>query len=243
MRQKIIFYRSDMAIIPYCIGSFDEITVEREYNVLIQDALTDGSTSFNPHFDKNLFTEMKLKDFKLKPEIQNEAELYWICGSIFGWHSIKEIKYNMGKDSNGIPQRIEGKEEAEHVKYIRVNKGKYFYWNEDGESKGLDGKWVPLNNTTQRDQAFQFFKPVALPKIKQTLHAKIKNDIKARGKAYYEAIVDGIIANGKYDYIDRIICADKNSLTYYTQAKGEDKRFDEEWKYIEKQLKNALSNF
>ncbi|MDR1527826.1 MAG: tubulin-like doman-containing protein [Dysgonamonadaceae bacterium] len=243
MKQKIIFYRSDMAIIPYCIGSFDDITVDREYNVLIQDALTDGSTSFNPHFDKNLFREMKLKDFKLKPEMQNEAELYWICGSVFGWQSIKETKYIMQKDNNGIPQKIEGKEESEHTKYIRVNKGKYFYWNEDGESKGLEGKWVSLNNTTQRDQAFQFFKTVALPQIKQTLQAKIKSDIKAKGKAYYEAIVDGIIANGKYDYIDQIVCADKNSLTYYTQAKGEDKRFDEEWKYIEKQLKNALSNF
>jgi hypothetical protein len=243
MKQKIIFYRSDMAIIPYCIGSFDDVTVDREYNVLIQDALTDGSTSFNPHFDKNLFMEMKMKDFKLKPEMQNEAELYWICGNIFGWQSVKETKYIMEKDNNGVPLKIENKEEVEHPKYIRINKGKYFYWNEDGESKGLDGKWVSLNNAAQRDQAFQFFKAVALPQIKQTLHAKIKADIKSKGKAYYEAIVDGIVANGKYDYIDRIVCADKNSLTYYTQAKGEDKRFDEEWKYIEKQLKNALSNF
>jgi hypothetical protein len=243
MKQKIIFYRSDMAIIPYCIGSFDDITVDREYNVLIQDALTDGSTSFNPHFDKNLFMEMKSKDFKLKPEMQNEAELYWVCGSIFGWQSIKETKYIMLKDNNGIPQKIEGYEESEYTKYIRYNKGKYFYWNEDGESKGLDGKWVSLNNTTQRDQAFQFFKTVALPQIKQTLQAKIKSDITAKGKAYYEAIVDGIIANGKYDYIDHIVCANKNSLTYYAQAKGEDKRLDEEWGYIEKQLKNALSNF
>jgi len=243
MKQKIIFYRSDMAIIPYCIGSFDDVTIDREYNVLIQDALTDGSTSFNPHFDKNLFMEMKMKDFKLKPEMQNEAELYWVCGSIFGWQSIKETQYMMEKDNNGIPLKIEDKDEVEHIKYIRINKGKYFYWNEDGESKGLDGKWVSLNNTTQRDQAFQFFKTVALPQIKQTLHAKIKADIKSKGKAYYEAIVDGIIAKGKYDYIDQIVCADKNSLTYYSQKKGEDKRFDEEWAYIEKHLKNALGNF
>jgi hypothetical protein len=243
MKQRLILSRLDGSIIPYCIGPFDELTIEREYNVLIQDALTDGATSFNPHFDKHLFMEMKLKDFKLKPEMQNEAELYWICGSIFGWQSIKETRYNMEKDNNGIPQKIEGKEEVEHVKYIRVNKGKYFYWNEDGESKAMDSKWVSLSDATQRDLAFQSFKTVALPQIKQTLHAKIKHDVKARGKEYYEAIVDGIIANGKYDYIDRIVCADKNSLTYYTQKKGEDKRFDEEWKYITKQLKNALSNF
>ena len=114
MKQKIIFYRSDMAIIPYCIGSFDDMTVEREYNSLILDAGQARTTSFNPHFDRQMFTEMRLKDFKLKPEMQNEAILYWVCGHIFGWQPIKEIMYLMQKDINGIPQKIEGKEETEH---------------------------------------------------------------------------------------------------------------------------------
>ncbi len=242
MKQKIIFYRSDMAIIPYCIGSFDDVTVDREYTSLLLDAGQTKTTSFNPHFDKDMYTEMRLKDFKLKPEMQNEAILYWVCGHIFGWQEIKEIKYLMQKDINGTPQKIDDKEEVEHKKYIVVNKGKYFYWNEDGESKGLDGKWVSLNNTNRRDQAFMWFKTVALPQIKQTLTNKIQSDIKSKGKAYYDALIDSIIDAGKYDYIDHIVCSDKNSLTYYTQQKGEDKQFDEEWKYIEKQLKSALNN-
>lgn len=243
MKQKIICSRLDGSIIPYCIGAFDDITVDREYNVLIQDALSEGSTTFNPHFDKNLFEEMKLKDFKLKPEMQNEAELYWILGSLFGWQTVKEQQYIMEKDSNGNPLKIEHKEEVENTKYIRVNKGKYEFWNEDGESIGMLGKWTPLNKATQRDQAFQFFKTCALPSIKNMLYAKIKSDIRNKGLVYYETIVDGIIANGKFDYIDKIICADKNSSTYYSQAKDEGKCFDEEWNYIEKHLKNALSNF
>ena len=84
MKQKIIFYRADGAIIPYCIGAFDDLTFEREYNSLVMDTLQENSTSFNPHFDKELFMEMKAKDFKLKPEMQNEAMLYWNCGSFFG---------------------------------------------------------------------------------------------------------------------------------------------------------------
>ncbi|MDR0969457.1 MAG: hypothetical protein LBM67_02820 [Lentimicrobiaceae bacterium] len=54
MKQRMMFIRLEGSIIPYCIGPFDPITVDREYNVLIQDALTSGSTSFNPHFDKHL---------------------------------------------------------------------------------------------------------------------------------------------------------------------------------------------
>ena len=81
-----------------------------------------------------------------------------------------------------------------------------------------------------------------MPKIKQTLQSKIKSDIKKRGKEYYDLIIEGIIKAGKFDYIDTLVCSDKNSLTYYNQAKGEDKQFDEEWRFIEKHLKNALAN-
>jgi len=242
MKQKMIFYRRDAAIIPYCIGSFDENTIEKEYNSLILDAVRQNSTSFNPHFDKGLFTEMKNKDFKLKPELQNEAMLYWICGNLFGWQTIKEEKYIMQKDNNGNPLKIEKKEEVENIKYIRINKGKYYVWNEDGESKGMDGKWTTINNAAQRDLAFSLFKTGMLPEIKETLHAKIKDDIAKKGKGYFDAIIENVINGGKFDYIDSLVCADKSSLTYYQQAKGEDKQFDEEWQYIVKFLKNALSS-
>lgn len=241
MRQKIIFYRSDMAIIPYCISSFDEMTVDREYETLLADAKQSDS-SFNPHFDKQMFDAMCEKDFKLKPEIQNEAMLYWVCGALFGWTKVRENKYIMLKDNNGIPTKIESKEEIEHSKYIRVNKGKYYYWNEDGDSMGLNGKWVSFNDIAQRDRAFVFFKTVILPQCKQTLKNKILEDIKAMGKDYYTNCIEDLIAGGKFDYIDQVVCTDKNSVTYYTQAKGEERMFDEEWKYIEKNLMNALNN-
>ncbi|MDR0969874.1 MAG: hypothetical protein LBM67_05000 [Lentimicrobiaceae bacterium] len=187
---------------------------------------------------------MKQKDFKLKPEMQNEAELYWICGNLFGWQEVKETKYIMEKDNNGSPIKIQSEEEVEHAKYIRImNKGKYYFWNEDGKSKGTDGKWVEFDkNAMRRDQAFNLFKTMILPQIKNTLHEKIKKDIQNRGKGYYDGIIDNIIANGKFDYIDQIICANKNSLTFYKQG-NEGERLDEEWTYIEKQLKNALGNF
>ncbi|MDR0939292.1 MAG: hypothetical protein LBN29_08075 [Mediterranea sp.] len=242
MKQKIIFYRSDMAIIPYCIGSFDDATVEREYNTLMRDASNPKSTNPNPHFDRELFEEMRKKDFKLKPEMQNEDILYWVCGNIFGWESVKETMYIMAKDNNGKPLKIDHKEEVEHVKYIRMNNKKYYFWNEDGDSRGLEGKWTPLGNTTQRDKAFNYFKTVVLPQIKQTLTAKIQYDISKRGRAYYEMIIDDIISGGYADYVDRLLCTDKNSLTYDTQARGDLPQLTEEWNYISKQLKNALNN-
>ena len=240
MKQKIIFYRSDAAIIPYCISAFDELTVEKEYTSLITDALQENSTSFNPHFDKPMFLEMKASDFKLKPEMQNEAMFYWVCGSLFGWQTVKENKYIMRKDSNGNPERLEKTEEVEHTKYIRIKEGKYYFWNEDGESKEIDGKWVSINNTRQRGQAFTFFKTEILPQIKNALQNKISSDIRIRGLAFYDAFIDSVISAGKFDYIDTLVCSDKNSLTYYAQGKGEDKQFDDEWKFIERHLKNTL---
>jgi hypothetical protein len=241
LKQKIIIIRSEESIIPYCISAFDELTVEKEYTSLITDALQENSTSFNPHFDKELFLEMKSKDFKLKPEMQNEAMFYWVCGSLFGWQTVMENKYIMQKDSNGNPAKLEKTEEVEHTKYIRIKEGRYYFWNEDGETIKPDVKWVSINNTRQRDQAFTFFKTEILPQIKQTLQTKIKHDIRKLGKHYYDALIEGIINAGKFDYIDTLICSDKNSLTYYTQGKGDEKQFDEEWRFIEKHLKKAVS--
>ncbi len=243
MKQKIIFYRSDIAIIPYCIGAFDENTVEREYNVLLRDAMTAGTTSFNPHFDKQIFDAMRAVDFKLKPEMQNEVEFYWVCGNLFGWTETTETQYIMEKDGNKKPIKIESKEDVAHTKYIRCYKGKYQVWNEDGTAMSLDGKWESLGNTTQREKAFNYFKTVLLPELKNTLHDKILNDIRSKGKEVYKMMIQSIIDDGMADYIDRVACTDKNSLTYFTKQNGETERFIKEWDFIQKDLINAIENF
>ena len=242
MKQKMIFYRSDMAIIPYCIGSFDENVVEREYNTLLRDAMTTGTTSFNPHFDKQIFEAMRKVDFKLKPEMQNEAEFYWVCGNFFGWTDIIETQYIMEKNDKNEAVRIESKENVSHTKYIRCYKGKYQVWNENGMSTGLDGKWVSLGNTNQREKAFNYFKTVVLPDIKNTLHDKIYEELHQNRKIY-KSVIQGIIDDGKADYIDKIACTDKNSLTYYSKQNGEQDRFNKEWEFIVRDLINAIDNF
>ncbi len=244
MKQKMIFYRSDMAILPYCISAFNEHTIEREYTVLLKDAMNIGSTSFNPHCDKQLFEQMRAIDFKLKPEMKNEAEFYWICGHLFGWSTFKEQQYIMEKDNNKQPLKIDHKEDIDHTKFVRCFKGKYQIWNEDGNTMSLDGKWESLDNTGQRDKAFNYFKTIVFPEIKQTLHAKIYNDLQTKGLEYYKLQVKGIIADGLADYIDKVACTDKNSLTYFAkQGSGDTQRFLEEWNYIERDLINALENF
>ena len=243
MKQKIIFYRSDMAIIPYCIGAFDENTVDREYGVLVRDAMTTGTTSFNPHFDKQIFDTMRSIDFKLKPEMQNEVEFYWVCGNFFGWADIVETQYIMEKDSNKMPIKIESKEDVPHTKYIRCYKGKYQVWNEDGTAMSLDGKWAALGNTTQREKAFNYFKTIVFPELKNTLHDKILNDIRSKGKEVYKMMIQSVIDDGMADYIDKVACTDKNSLTYFSKQNGERERFVKEWEFIQKDFINSIENF
>lgn len=244
MKQKIIVYRADYAVIPYCIDSFDELTVQAEYETLLNDSTMAGSASFNPHFDKNIFDQMHNIDFKLKPEIVNEAMLYWVCGHIFGWRDVKETAYIMEKDANGNTIKIESKDEIEHPKYIRfMNKG-YYFWQESSPSQGKNDKWYPVGGTaaSHRQRAFDNFKVLDFPRFKVALSDKIKDDIRAKGIEYYIQIVNNIIKDGKNDYIDRLACTDKNSATYYSQNSSDIAQFDAEWNYIEKYLVGALQN-
>lgn len=242
MRQKIIVYRADYAVIPYCIDSFDDLTIRTEYSTLLNDSTMAGSASFNPHFDKNIFEQMRNSDFKLKPEIMNEAMLYWVCGHIFGWKDVKETAYLMEKDSNGNTIKIESKEDIEHPKYIRfMNKG-YYFWQEASPSQGKNDKWYPVGGSvaSHRQRAFENFKVIDFPHFKNALLTKIEEDIRSRGIDYYVQIVNNIIKDGKNDYIDRLACTDKNSATYYSQNSSDIAQFDAEWNYIEKHLIGAL---
>ena len=233
-KQKIIFYRSGIAVIPFCIDAFDERSLT-EYNSLIT-----ADRLFNPHFDKHVFDEMRKKDFKLKPEMQNEAMFFWICGHFFGWEEITEKAYVMEKDINGNPLKISEKDDVKHKKFIRVDKGKYEYWNEDGADVGSKRKWYTLDNTSRRDTAFNYFKTV-LPKIRTTLVKKIKDDY-GFNRSSYQYLIEELIKDGKFDYINRVICSDKSSITYYSSQSGEAKMLDAEFEYICTRMLNDLNN-
>lgn len=241
MKQKIIFYRADMAIIPYCIDSFDDLTIESEYNIMLRDTMQSGSTGFNPHFDLQIFEDMRKKDFKLKPEMQNEALFYWVCGNIFGWREITEDMHIMEKDRDGDPIRCTGKEEVTHPKYIRIKAGKYMYWDESG-NPGKDQKWKPIDNTTVRNHAYNYFKTTIFPEVKTVLNKKISDDIINRGENFYVTKVQNMIDNGIHDYINCIVCSNKNSSTISSQNGGEWNQYLEEWNFIEKDLINSLKN-
>lgn len=241
MKQKIIFYRSDMAIIPYCIDAFDDLTVESEYGVLVRDSLQSGSTGFNPHFDMQIFEDMRKKDFKLKPEMQNEAMFYWVCGNLFGWKEVTEDMHVMEKDRDGQPLRCVRKEEVTHTKYIRKKAGVYMYWDEAGDP-GKNEKWKSMDGLKTRDQAYNYFKTIVFPRIKQELRNKITQDIKIAGEAAYILKAENLKAGGIHDYINQVVCDNSNSSTISSQDKGDWAQYLEEWKFIEKGLVNSLQN-
>lgn len=66
MRQKVVFFRIDSAVIPYCLEAFDA-SIEQEYDTCLRT--TPENTRFNPHFDLQIYEEMKRKDFKLRPNL------------------------------------------------------------------------------------------------------------------------------------------------------------------------------
>lgn len=68
--QEMVVLHTWEAVIPYCIEAFDEQVVE-EYERVIEAYLSGGST-FNPHFDKELFDQMCQEGFSLKPRSASE---------------------------------------------------------------------------------------------------------------------------------------------------------------------------
>lgn len=68
--QEMVVLHTWEGVIPYCIEAFDEQVVE-EYERVIEAYLSGGST-FNPHFDKELFDQMRQAGFSLKPRSTSE---------------------------------------------------------------------------------------------------------------------------------------------------------------------------
>ena len=231
-KQRMLFCRIDGSIIPYCIDVLSEMATDR-YERTVRSSLN-GDMVFNPHFDKLLFEKMRSEDFKLKPEMKDEAIFYWVCGHFFGVE-IKEDERTLDDEGREI-----GKVQGTHHKYVCCLRKKYMYWDEDS-LPGKDEHWQPLGNTSRRDTAFNHFKTVVLPEDKEKFKKMIV-DTYSMNRAFWEAEFKNVIAAGFKAYIDRVVCSDKNSSTYITSNSGEYQLIQKEWDYICKNLLNAIGN-
>lgn len=233
LRQKMFIFRAEYAVIPYCIDAFNDMVVDA-YDTQVKASMAAGATAFNPHFDKAMFEEMRKKNFKLEPELPNEAMFYWVCGQIFGFTDVTETCYIMEKESDGTPIKIKSKEDVVHKKYISCRKGKYYFWQEKSNENGKDKKWYPIGgvSTGDRGKAFDNFKAITLAEFKSDLHAFITQLKQTMGSAQIKAIISELRDMGKEDYIDLVLCTDKSSSTYYSQNKKELTQIDDEWAYI-----------
>ncbi len=238
--QKMFVYRADYAVIPYCIDALTNEVYEA-YEKQIRSA------SFNPHFDQSIYEQICQKNFKLKPELQNEAMFYWVCGQLFGYKDVTETGYVMLKDDKGddVTVKIDHKENVTHPKYIRCIKGKYYFWAETMDEHSNLEKWYPIGGertTGDRLKAFEYFKTSVLPEFKAELRRFLTETFKKMGQVQRQALVKEVADMGKMDYIDLILCTDKSSSTYYSQKKMESTQIDAEWNYIKKELAKAIEN-
>ena len=238
-KQRMIFCRIDGSVIPYCIESFNDMVIDR-YNEQINKARS-GDLVFNPHFDKHIFEKMREEDFKLKPEMKNEAIFYWVCGQFFGWEKRNEEIRIMNKDENGKVLSESSKELVEHTKYICCLRKKYMYWDVNAPA-GKDQQWMPLNNTSRRDTAYMYFKTVILPEYKENFKELISQTY-SMNKELWNSEIKRIIEGGLENYIDHIVCSDKSSVTYFASNSGELKQLQDEYQYIKKDLLLVLANF
>jgi hypothetical protein len=67
LRQQIYVLKINNAVIPYCIDAFDKDVVA-EYENVVQEG------SWNPHFDKNIYEQMRAQNFSLKPKYSENNE-------------------------------------------------------------------------------------------------------------------------------------------------------------------------
>jgi hypothetical protein len=176
--------------------------------------------------------------------MQDEAMFYWVCAQIFG-AQIMEKERIMQKDANGNVIKEEGKEEYTHSKLVAFISGKYMYWDEKSKP-GKNQKWQPLGNTTRREKAFNVFKTEILPDCKEDLKRLILAQYQKHVATWEGNITDlkSVTNGGKgsfEDYIDRIVCSDKSSATYYAQNGGELTLLQEEFDYLEQKLINQLA--
>ncbi|MBQ5879001.1 MAG: hypothetical protein IIW59_02735, partial [Alistipes sp.] len=68
--QEMVMFHTWEAVIPYCIEAFDQQDVEAYERVIV--SYSKGEGTFNPHFDKVLFDQMRQEGFSLKPRSASE---------------------------------------------------------------------------------------------------------------------------------------------------------------------------
>lgn len=237
MKQRVVFYRADSAIIPYCVEALDDSVVYEYGQILSQ--VTAGSAMFHPHVDLQIHDEMKKRDFKFKPEMTDEAMFYWVAGQIFGWAEVVEKARIMEKGPNGETLKEIEKEDIKHEKYVRYEKNKYWYWDQKSTGKGQSGKWTDIN-TSDRKRAFEYFKTEVMSSLRDEFKSLILAKLNEHGLGKYKFKVDELKANGKQDYIDKVMCSHKSSVTYYSGNTMEAEFVDEEWAYLDEKFMDAL---
>ena len=240
-KQQMLVCRVDGAVIPYCLSMLNDAAMER-YERVVRSSIG-GDAVFNPHFDKTIFDTMVKTGYKLKPEMKDEALFYWVCGHLFGWDTIKEEARIMKQDEKENIISEASKEIVDHTKYVRCLRKKYMFWNPKA-ADGKDKKWVILGSgggTKRRDTAYTAFKTVVLPEYKDEFK-KVVLGTYSQQKAFWDSEIQRLISAGIHNYINTLVCSDKNSLTYMDSNDGELKQIQAEWEYIENSLLNALAN-
>jgi hypothetical protein len=203
-----------------------------------------GQSVYNPHFDKLLFEKMQKADFKLKPDMQDEALFYWVCAQLFGVN-IEETVRIMEKNPDGTTGKQLDKEKEMHTKLIVWTGGCYKMWDFEDQS------WIQVGGgIKQRDVAYETFK-IDFPRLRDAYKAKIYDQYHSQVTVWESKIKsllpedikgDGSNAGGQgslQDYIDRVVCSDKNSATYLA-SKSEYELIKKEYKYIREKLINEL---
>ena len=147
----------------------------------------------------------------------------------------------MKKDEKGnvlSEDKDKGKLEG-HSKYIACIKAKYYYWDDEALA-GKNEKWVSLDNTSRRDTAFNYFKTVVLPQKKELFNTLIKQEFNKNGQQYWHGKIDSKTKEGLEAYINKVVCSNKSSVTYFSSESGEIKLIQQEFDFLSKNLYNAL---
>lgn len=161
----------------------------------------------------------------------------WICGQLFGWEEVQDKVRTMERDSAGKSVKVINRELVMHSRYINVDNGRYSFHIK------TSGRWVKIH-TRKRHYAYHFFKTRVFSHLYGSYIRLIRDSIASRGMSYYVSLANDIIAAGKMDYIDKVICSGRSSITYYANGNTpETDLIDKEWEFINEKLILALQYF
>lgn len=236
MRQRIVFHRIDAAFIPYRIKTLNDHAILSAYFQII-GGVSSVNARYNPHIDREIYEDMRQSRFTLKPCPFDFEMFLWICGQLFGWEEVQDKVRTMERDSAGKSVKVINRELVMHSRYINVDNGRYSFHIK------TSGRWVKIH-TRKRHYAYHFFKTRVFSHLYGSYIRLLKDSIASRGMSYYVSLANDIIAAGKMDYIDKVICSGRSSITYYaTGNTPETDLIDKEWEFINEKLILALQYF